>query len=44
MQTTNLKWTSSDAKIAEITEDGMITFTGEAGTVEITVTGSGDGD
>ncbi|MGI6145030.1 MAG: hypothetical protein GX092_05255 [Clostridia bacterium] len=44
VQTTNLKWTSSDAKIAEITEDGMITFTGEAGTVEITVTGSGDGD
>ena len=43
VQTTNLKWISSDAKVATITEDGLITFTGEAGTAEITVTGTGEG-
>jgi len=43
-QTTNLKWTSSDVKVAVITEEGVITFTGEAGTADITVTGIGEGD
>lgn len=40
-QTANLLWETDNQEIAEITETGVLTFTGEPGQVKITVSGSG---
>lgn len=42
IQSSGLTWSVSDNKLATITEDGAITFTGEPGTVTITVSGQGN--
>jgi hypothetical protein len=42
IQSSGLTWSVSDNKLASITEAGVLTFSGEAGTVTITVTGQGN--
>jgi hypothetical protein len=41
IQSTNLTWGTNNKEVASITEDGVLTFTGEPGTVKITVSGKG---
>lgn len=43
IQTSGLNWTVSDTKIATVTPDGLLNFTGEPGILTVTVTGSGNG-
>jgi hypothetical protein len=43
IQSSGLSWTVSDSKIATISTDGQLTFTGEAGTLTITASGPGLG-
>ena len=44
IQTTNLSWSSSNDKVATLTEEGVLTFTGEFGNTVITVSGKGAED
>lgn len=43
-QSSNLTWTTSNKKVATITEEGLLTFTGDPGTVKITAVGIGEED
>ena len=44
IQSTNLTWKTSNEKVAAITEEGVLTFTGEPGTVQISAAGKGEED
>ncbi|MGI6587979.1 MAG: hypothetical protein ACOX2N_04200 [Peptococcia bacterium] len=44
IQSTNLMWATNNKEVASITADGVLTFTGEPGTVKITVSGQGEED
>ncbi|MGI6607270.1 MAG: Ig-like domain-containing protein [Peptococcia bacterium] len=43
IQSSGLNWTVSDSKIATISADGQLTFTGESGTLTVTASGQGLG-
>ncbi|MDD2433387.1 MAG: hypothetical protein PHX01_06850 [Clostridia bacterium] len=42
IQSTNLTWETDNKEVASITEEGVLTFTGEPGMVKITVSGQGE--